>query len=70
MRNKNIIKAEDLYTPSEVAKLIGVSSTQVNRYAQKGFIDKYKDRTNLSKVYYLRSQVDQFLETRFYVEGN
>ena len=63
---KTII-SEDVISIKEACELLNVSPPTLNRYIKKGFLHRIKDRVDLTKSYVLKSEVKNFLDTRFFV---
>ena len=63
---KTII-SEDVISIKEACELLNVSPTTLNKYIKKGFINRIKDKVDLTKSYVLKSEVKNFLDTRFFV---
>ena len=63
---KTII-SEDVITIKEACELLNVSPPTLNRYIKKGLLHRIKDKVNLTKSYVLKSEIKNFLDTRFFV---
>ena len=63
---KTII-AEDVITSKEAVELLNVSEGTLRVYVKKGLLDRVKDKVDLSKTYYLKSQIKSFLDTRYFI---
>lgn len=63
---KTII-AGDVITIKEACELLNVSPPTLNKYIKKGFLHRIKDKVDLTKSYVLKSEVKNFLDTRFFV---
>ena len=68
MNNNKTITKEDLLSPTQASEILGVCKTTLKVYAKKKLINRVKDRTQLNKVYYLKSQIEEFSNNRFYLE--
>ncbi len=62
-----VITRSNLLTTKEAANFLQISETQLREFANKGLISKVKDRVNLSKTYYLKSDLENFLDTRYFI---
>ncbi len=68
MNNNSTITKEDLLSPTQACEILGVCKTTLKDYAKKKLINRVKDRAHLNKVYYLKSQIEEFSNNRFYIE--
>lgn len=63
---KTIIK-EDVISIKEACELLDISSATLNKYIKKGFLHRIKDKVDLTKSYVLKSEVKNFLDTRYFI---
>ena len=62
-----IIKSQDVISQKEACKLLGISLTQLRRFAKEKHIRFVKDRANLKSTFVLKADVDNFIANRFYI---
>lgn len=68
MNNNKTIAKEDLLSPTQASEMLGVCKTTLKVFAKKKLITRVKDRAHINKVYYLKSQIEEFSNNRFYIE--
>lgn len=67
MTKPAVITKSNLLTTKEAAAFLQISETQLREFANNKLISKVKDRVNLSKTYYLKSDLENFLDTRYFI---
>lgn len=70
MAKQTIIKESDLVSRAEACKLLGnVSITTLLKYIRSGAIRRVKDKTKQTVSFIYKPDIDAFLSSRFYFEG-
>ncbi len=71
MSKQTIIKPEQLITNEEAQKLLGdISYTTLRKFINDKYIRRVKDKTDGSSSYIYKPDIEQFIQNRFYFEGD
>ncbi len=62
-----IIKPQDVITQKEACNLLNISQTHLRKLRDEGKVRFVKDKCNERFTYVLKSDVEQLLNSRFYI---
>ena len=70
MSKQTIIKKEQLISKEEACKLLGdISNTTLRKFVKDKYIRRVKDKADGCVSYIFKPDVEEFINSRYYFEG-
>lgn len=65
--DEEVLTREDLLTSKEVQELLKISEPHLRTISKKNNFKVIKDKLNKTYTYYLKDEIIEFIENRYYV---